>query len=89
MADPSWPEEPPKDGQRPQKRSAMRRIADDIAASGAVVGSNQMPEIQAAQEIGDERPAEPGILGRVPGWAWLAIIAVLVVFFAFFVTPQP
>ena len=89
MADPSWPEESQPAGRRPRKRSALRRIADDIAASGAVVGSNQMPEIQAAQQIGDERPAEPGILGRIPGWVRLAIIAALVVFFAFFVTPRP
>ena len=89
MADPSWPEEPPKDGRRTQKRSALRRIADDIAASGAVVGANQMPEIQAANKLGFERPVEPGLLGRVPGWVWLGVVAVLVIYFAFFVTPQP
>jgi hypothetical protein len=74
---------------RPPKRSALRRIVDDIAASGAVVGSNQMPEIQAANQLGSERPVEPGFLGRFPGWVWLAIVVVLVVVFAFFVTPQP
>ena len=48
-----------------------------------------MPEIQAAQQMDAERPVEPGLLGRVPGWIWLAIVAVLVIFFAFFVEPQP
>ena len=89
MADPNWPEEPMPAGQRPQKRSALRRIADDIAVGGAVTGSNQMPEIQAANQLGSERPVEPGLLGRVPGWVWLGVVAVLVIFFAFFVTPQP
>ena len=89
MPDPSWPEEPVPGGQRRQKRSALRRIADDIAVGGAVVGSNQMPEIQAAQQIDAEQPVDPGLLGRVPGWVWLAIVAALIIFFAFFVTPQP
>jgi len=89
MADSNWPEEPQTNHQHPQKRSAPRRIADDIAAGAAAAGSNQMPEIQAAQQIGSERSVEPDLLGRVPGWVWLAITAVIVVFFAFFVTPQP
>jgi hypothetical protein len=89
MADPHWPEESPPPGRSPKKRSALRRIADDIAVGGAAFGSNQMPEIQAAQQVDAERPVEPGLLGRVPGWVWLAIVAVLVIFFAFFVTPQP
>ena len=89
MPDSSWPEEPPARGQRPERRSALRRIADDIAVGSAVAGSNQMPEIQAAQRLDAERPVEPGLLGRVPGWIWLAIVAALVIFFAFFVTPQP
>ena len=89
MADSNWPEEPQTNHQHPQKRSALRRIADDIAAGAAAAGSNQMPEIQAARQIGSERPVEPDLLGRVPGWVWLAITAVIVVFFAFFVTPQP
>jgi hypothetical protein len=89
MADPHWPEESPQHGPSPRKRSALRRIADDIAASGAVVGSNQMPEIQAARQIESERPVEPGVLGRVPGWIWIAIVVALVIILAFFVEPQP
>jgi hypothetical protein len=48
-----------------------------------------MPEIEAARQLDAERPVEAGLLGRVPGWVWLAMVGALVVFFAFFVTPQP
>ena len=89
MSGPNWPDERSTAEKRPQKRSTLRRIADDFAVGGAVVGSDQMPEIQAAQQMDAERPVEPGLLGRVPGWIWLAIVAVLVIFFAFFVEPQP
>jgi len=89
MADPRWPEESPPPGRSPKNRSALRRIADDIAVGSAVVGSDQMPEIQAAKQLGSERPVEPGLLGRIPGWVWLGVVAVLVIFFAFFVTPTP
>jgi hypothetical protein len=89
MTDPNWPDEPPATEGRPKKRSALRRIADDIAVGSAVVGSDQMPEIQAAKKFEAEKPVEPGVLGLVPGWIWLAIVVVLVVFFAFFVEPQP
>jgi hypothetical protein len=81
--------DPAPAGRRPQKRSALRRIADDIAVGAAVAGSDQMPEIHAANQLGSERPVEPGLLGRVPGWVWLGVVAVLVIFFAFFVTPTP
>ena len=64
-------------------------MADDVAVGSAVVGSDQMPEIQAAKKFEAEKPVEPGVLGLVPGWIWLAIVAILVVFFAFFVEPQP
>jgi hypothetical protein len=89
MADSHWPGEPPPHGPSPKKRSALRRIADDVAVGSAVVGSDQMPEIQAAKKFEAEKPVEPGVLGLVPGWIWLAIVVVLVVFFAFFVEPQP
>ena len=89
MPGPNWPAESSTAEKRPPKRSALRRIADDIAVGSAVVGSDQMPEIHAAQQIDVERPVEPGLLGRVPGRIWLAIVVALVVFFAFFVEPQP
>ena len=89
MADPHWPEELPPHGPSPKKRSALRRIADDVAVGSAVVGSDLMPEIQAAKKFEAEKPVEPGVLGLVPGWIWLAIVVVLVVFFAFLVEPQP
>ena len=89
MADSHRPDEPPPHGTSPKKRSALRRIADDVAVGSAVVGSDQMPEIQAAKKFEAEKPVEPGVLGLVPGWIWLAIVVVLVVFFAFFVEPQP
>ena len=86
MAKPNWPEEsePLPSG----RRSALGRLADDIAVGGAAAGSNQMPEVHAARQLDSERPVEPGLLGRVPGWIWLAIVAALVIFFAFFVQPQ-
>ena len=87
MAKPNWPEEAEP---RPSRhRSALGRLADDIAVGGAAAGADQMPEIQAAQHMDAERPVEPGLLGRVPGWIWLAIVAALVIFFAFFVQPRP
>jgi hypothetical protein len=89
MSGPNWPDERSTAQNRLQKRSTFRRIADDLAVGGAVVGSDRMPEIQAAKQMDAERPVEPGLLGRVPGWIWLAIVAVLVIFFAFFVEPQP
>ena len=87
MAKPNWPEESEPHPSRP--RSALGRIADDLSVGAAAVGSDQMPEIQAAQQMDAERPVEPGLLGRVPGWIWLAIVAALVIYFAFFVQPQP
>ena len=58
MSGPNWPDERPTAEKRPQKRSTLRRLADDLAVGGAVVGSDQMPEIQAAQQMDAERPVE-------------------------------
>jgi hypothetical protein len=87
--DPKWQEEPSGRPSNAQKRSAVQRLADDLAVGGATIGSDQMPEIQAATQLDSERPVEPGLLGRVPGRVWLAIVTVLVIFFAFFVQNQP
>jgi hypothetical protein len=88
MSDQNWPDKPQPEPHGP-RRSALRRIADDIAVGGATVASDQMPEIQGARQLDAERPVEPGLLGRVPGRIWLVIVVALVIFFAFFVQNQP
>ena len=84
VANPKWPDEPPS---RRPARSALQRVADDIAVGGAAVGADQMVEIQAARQLDAERPVDPGLLGRVPGRIWLAIVGVLVIISAFFLGP--